>query len=49
MKAFFAACHDTIKAHRIAAMQPHALKQLDNGKLRLTGIKAMFLQTRNQA
>jgi len=47
MKAFFACGHDTIKADGIAAMQLHALKQHYNGKLRLTDIKAMFVQMRD--
>jgi hypothetical protein len=31
----------------LAARQLHALKQHYNGKLRLTDVKEMFLQTRN--
>ena len=49
MKAFFACGHDTIKADGIAAMQLHALKQHYSGKLRLTDIKALFVQMRDQA
>jgi len=47
MKAFFACGHDTIEADGIAATQLHALKQHYNGKLRLTDIKAMFVQMRD--
>ena len=49
MKAFFACGHDTIKADGIAAMQLHALRQHYLGKLRLTDIKEMFVQMRDQA
>jgi len=48
MKAFFACGHDTIKADGIAAMQLHALKQHYSGKLRLTDVKEMFVQMRDQ-
>ena len=47
MKAFFTRGHDTIKADGIAAMQLHALKQHYDGKLRLTDIKAIFLEMRD--
>jgi len=40
--------HDTIKADGIAAMQLHALKQHYGGKLRLTDVKEMFVQMRDQ-
>ncbi len=47
--AFFAWGHDTIKADEIAAMQLHALGQHYSGKLKLTDIKAIFLEIRDQA
>jgi len=49
MKAFFAAGGTGIKADGIAAMQLHALKQHYSGKLKLTDVKGMFLQMRDQA
>lgn len=48
MHAFFAE-KSTIKADAIAANQLHALKQHYNGKLKLTDVKEMFLQMRDQA
>jgi hypothetical protein len=48
MRAFFAK-KSTIKADEIAARQLHALRQHCAGKLRLTDVKEMFLQMRNQA
>jgi hypothetical protein len=48
MRAFFAE-KGTIKADAIAARQLHALKQHYKGKLRLTEVKAMFLQMKDQA
>jgi hypothetical protein len=47
MRAFFAE-KNTIKADGIAARQLHALKQHHSGKLKLTDVKAMFLQMRDQ-
>jgi hypothetical protein len=47
MRAFFAARHNTIKADGIAANQLHALRQHYNGKLRLTDVKAMFLEMKD--
>jgi len=35
------------KADEIAAQQLHALRQFSGGKLRLTGVKAMFLEMRD--
>jgi hypothetical protein len=49
MRAFFAARHNTIKADGIAANQLHALRQHYNGKLRLTDVKAMFLEMKDYA
>jgi hypothetical protein len=46
--AFFAE-NNAIKADAIAARQLHALRQYYPGKLRLTDIKEMFLQMRDQA
>jgi len=48
MRAFFAE-KDGIKADAIAARQLHALKQHEDGKLRLTDIKEMFVQMRDRA
>ena len=48
MRAFFAE-KSTIKADAIAAQQLHALKQYYKGRLRLTNVKEMFLQMRDQA
>ena len=47
MRAFFVE-KNTIKADGIAARQLHALKQHYSGKLRLTDVKEMFLQMRDQ-
>jgi hypothetical protein len=48
MRAFFAETN-RIKADEIAARQLHALRQHYNGKLRLTDVKEMFLQMRDQS
>ena len=48
MRAFFAE-KNTIKADGIAARQLHALGQHYAGKLRLSDVKEMFLQMRDQA
>jgi hypothetical protein len=48
MHAFFKAGGRGVKADGIAAQQLHALKQHYKGKLRLTDVKAMFLQMRDQ-
>jgi hypothetical protein len=48
MKAFFAAGYDKVKADAIAANQLHALRQHYKGKLRLTDVKEMFLEMRDQ-
>jgi hypothetical protein len=47
--AFFKVGDTGVKADTIAAQQLHALKQHYNGKLRLTDIKQIFLQMRDQA
>jgi hypothetical protein len=39
---------NTIKADGIAARQLHALRQHYSGKLKLTDVKEMFLQMRDQ-
>ena len=44
----FACGHDTMKADGIAATQRHALKQHYPRKLRLTDIKEIFAQMRDQ-
>ena len=49
MRAFFAAGGTGVKADGIAAMQLHALRQHYSGKLRLTDVKEMFRQMRDQA
>jgi hypothetical protein len=49
MRAFFHAGGTGVKADGIAAQQLHALKQHYSGKLRLTDVKEMFLQMRDQA
>ncbi|HLZ04630.1 MAG TPA: hypothetical protein VKR55_21100 [Bradyrhizobium sp.] len=49
MRAFFAAGRNTIKADEIAARQLWILKQHWNGRLRITDVKAMFLQMRDEA
>jgi hypothetical protein len=49
MRAFFKAGGTGPKADGIAAMQLHALKEHYSGKLRLTDVKEMFLQMRDQA
>lgn len=48
MRAFHAE-KNTIKADGIAARQLHALKQHYSGKRRLTDIKEMFLQMRDDS
>jgi hypothetical protein len=48
MRAFFAE-RNTITADAIAARQLHALREHYSGKLRLTDVKAMFVQMRDQA
>jgi len=48
VRAFFAAGHDTIKKDEIAARQLWLLKQHWNGKLRITDVREMFLQMRDQ-
>jgi hypothetical protein len=49
MRVFFKAGGTGAKADGIAAMQLHALKEHYNGKLRLTDVKEMFVQMRDQA
>ena len=49
MRAFFACGHDTIKTDGIAANTLHSLRQHDSGKLRLTDVKAMFLEMKDFA
>ncbi len=46
MRAFFDE-KNTIKADGIAARQLHALRHYYSGKLRLTDVKEMFLQMRD--
>ena len=48
MRAFFAAGGTGVKADAIAAQQLHALKQHYNGKLRLTDVKEMFVQMKDE-
>jgi hypothetical protein len=48
VRAFFAASGTDVKADGIAAQQLHALRQHDDGKLKLADIKAMFLQIKDQ-
>lgn len=48
MRAFFAAGGTGVKADGIAAMQLHALKERYNGKLRITDVKEMFVQMKDQ-
>jgi hypothetical protein len=48
MRAFFAAGGTGVKTDGIAAMQLHALKEHYTGKLKLTDVKEMFLQMRDQ-
>jgi hypothetical protein len=48
MRAFFKAGGTGVRADAIAAQQLHALKQHYNGKLKLTDVKEMFLQMRDQ-
>ena len=47
-RAFFKAGGTGVKADGIAAMQLHALKEHYSGKLRITDVKEMFLQMRDQ-
>jgi hypothetical protein len=49
MHAFFKAGGTGVKTDGIAGQQLHALKQHYAGKLRLTDVKEMFLQMRDQA
>ena len=49
MRAFFAAGGTGVEADGIAAQQLHGIKQHYKGKLRLTDVKEMFLQMRDQA
>jgi hypothetical protein len=49
MHAFFAAGGTGVKADGIAAMQLHALKQHYSGKLRITDVKRMFLEMKDEA
>jgi len=46
MRAFFAE-RDTIKADAIAAQQLHALREHYNGKLRISDVREMFRQMRD--
>jgi hypothetical protein len=48
MRAFFAAGHNQIKKDEIAARQLWILKQHWNGKLRITGVREMFEQMKDQ-
>jgi len=48
MRAYFAETNP-IKQDEIAGRQLHALKQHHAGKLRLTDVKALFQQMRDQA
>jgi hypothetical protein len=48
MRAFFAAGGTGVKADGIAARQLHALKEHYSGKLRLTDVKQMFLEMKDQ-
>lgn len=51
MRAFFAAGHNTVKADEIAARQLHTLRAYQGRhekKLKLTDVKQMFLQMRDQ-
>jgi hypothetical protein len=47
MKAFFAE-KNAIKTDGIAARQLHALRQYYSGKLKLSDVKEMFLQMRDE-
>ena len=47
MQAFFSAGLDLIKADGIAAGTLHSLRQHYSGKLRLTDVKAMFLEMKD--
>jgi hypothetical protein len=49
MRAFFAADGTGVKADEIAARQAWLLQQHYGGKVRLTDVKEMFLQMRDQA
>jgi hypothetical protein len=49
MRAFFAAGGTGVKADEIAARQAWLLQQHYGGKLKLTDVKEMFLQMRDQA
>ena len=48
MNAFFAE-PNTVKADAIAVRQLHALEQYYDGVLRLTDVKALFVQMRDEA
>jgi hypothetical protein len=48
MLAFFAAGHHQIKADEIAARQLFALKQYYAGKLKISDVREMFVQLRDQ-
>jgi hypothetical protein len=48
MRAFFKAGGTGVKADGIAAQQLHALREHYSGKLKLTDVKEMFLQMRDQ-
>jgi hypothetical protein len=49
MRAFFAVGGTGVKADAIAAQQLHALKEHYKGKLKLTDVKEMFLQMRDES
>jgi hypothetical protein len=49
MRAYHAAGHDTIKKDEIAARQLWLLKQHWSGKLRITDVREMFHQMKDQA
>ena len=49
LEALFAAGGTGVEADAIAAQQLHALKQHNRGKLKLTDVKEVFLQMRDQA
>ena len=48
MRAFFAAGGTGVKADAIADQQLHALKQHYSGRLKLTDVKEMILQMKDQ-
>jgi hypothetical protein len=49
VRLFFPPPRDWIKADAIAAQQLHSLRQHRDGKPRLTDVKEMFVQMRDQA